>query len=140
MSGLRAMRIIFTFLRLHKMETHICCDHIVSQAAMYKIRLASILNAILYTTLHILIGLNWKRDVGFCTFGVITMNVTRTNLRLGGYEDGCTPRPQSTRVQTTCLTSAYLIKAEYSFSGRRCDVYTRFCSCRQCWASTCRGL
>jgi hypothetical protein len=20
------------------------------------------------------------------------------------------------------------------------DVYTRFCSCRQCWASKCRGL
>jgi hypothetical protein len=54
-------------------------------------------------------------------------------------EDG---RPKM-KVEMKDMEEAYDVTPGSLLTGCRqghLDVYTRFCSCRQCWASKCRGL
>jgi hypothetical protein len=47
-------------------------------------------------------------------------------------------------LQEAIFSRHHLIIAKKKIAKRnkslRCDVYARVCSCRQCWASKCRGL
>jgi hypothetical protein len=43
-------------------------------------------------------------------------------------------------VESSSATRGNEGSEELIDSGEPLDVYTRFCSCRQCWASNCRGL